>query len=353
MLLEKQLLFTLQCVPKISIILPTRNASATLADAVESILEQTCPHWELIAINDGSTDDTPALLNAFASRDPRIQVLHTDGMGIARALSYGLEHASAPFIARMDADDFCHCERLEKQLSFLQQNEHIGVVASRVKFGGDPRAAQGLATYTRWTNTLLSDSKIRLNRFVESPLIHPSVMFRKTLLAEHGGYREGHFPEDYELWLRWMQAGVSFAKLRETLLTWNDHSDRLTRTDDSHYGETAFTQLKATYLATHLNQVLGTRKLLLWGAGRTSRQRWRPLAQAGFAPVAYLDIDPRKCHQHIAGIPVLDAEQALLDYPAPHSYIVGMVGSRGARQLIRERLLTSGRTEGRDFIFAA
>src|SRR2546425_6870649 len=98
-------------------------------------------------------------------------------------------------------------------------------------------------------------------------------MFRRELLNKHGGYREGDFPEDYELWLRWLDAGVTMAKVPRVLLTWNDAPERLSRTD-RRYDVEAFYRCKAFYLARWLKRhVDASRPLLVWGAGRPTRKR--------------------------------------------------------------------------------
>ena len=102
-----------------------------------------------------------------------------------------------------------------------------------------------------WTNGLLTHEEIALARFVESPLAHPSVMFRRSLVERWGGYAEGAFPEDYELWLRWLDAGVRMEKLADPLLIWNDSPTRLSRRDPRYAAE-AFYRVKARYLARWL-----------------------------------------------------------------------------------------------------
>lgn len=127
-------------------------------------------------------------------------------------------------------------------------------MGNRVRFGGDPHVAAGYARHVSWTNRLLTHDEISLARVVESPLAHPSVTFRRELVERWGGYREGDFPEDYELWLRWLEAGVRMDKLAESLLVWNDSPTRLSRCD-RRYDKEAFYRLKARYpgrwLAAH------------------------------------------------------------------------------------------------------
>ncbi len=336
--------------PRISVVMPVWNARVTVATAVRSILDQTEPDLELIAVDDGSTDGTPELLAALSRHDSRVRVLRTPHRGIVAALNTGIEAAGAPLIARMDGDDRALPERLERQAAFMDAHPEIGLAACCVLFGGDAGAGEGFARYVAWNNSLLTPGQIELNRFIESPLVHPSVVFRRELPARFGAYREGDFPEDYELWLRWLDAGVKMAKLPEPLLVWNDSGGRLTRTDQRYAARAIFT-CKARYLARWLERNNPHHpRAVVWGAGRETRKRAETLTGHGVQIAAYVDIDPRKIGNVIAGRPVLSPEEL----PAPGAcFIVSCVGSRGAREDIRERLRQRGWIEGRHMIMAA
>lgn len=309
-----------------------RNGETRLAAALDSLLAQTDSDFEIIAVDDRSSDQTPAILKQRSVRDARLRVLSTSpdsGQGIVAALNLGLWAAKGRYIARMDADDICHPERLRLQAEYLDAHAAIGLVASRVQFAGDRQAQRGLALFVDWTNDLLTPADIARSRFIETPIIHPSVMFRRRLIRSHGGYRCGDFPEDYELWLRWLDAGVQFAKLPQALLEWTDRPDRLTRSD-SRYAPEAFFRVKAPYIARWLAANNPAHpQVVVWGAGRTARRRFRWLAAEGVEPIAYVDIDPKKIGWKIAGVPVIPADEI----PA-EAFVLIYVGKRGARQLI-------------------
>lgn len=312
-----------------------RNGGAHLAVALDSLFAQTDADFEIIAVDDASTDQTPALLAERSADDKRLRVLSTKGaeQGIVAALNLGISAAKGRYIARMDADDICHPERLQVQAEYLDAHVEVDVIASRVEFAGDRQAQRGLALFVDWTNELLTPSQISRSRFVETPIIHPSVMFRRELVQLHGGYRSGDFPEDYELWLRWLDAGVQFAKLPQFLLHWTDRPDRLTRSDP-RYGVEAFFRIKAPYIARWLAANNPTHpQVVVWGAGRTARLRFRCLAAEGVEPIAYVDIDPKKIGWKIAGVPVISADEI----PAG-AFVLIYVGKRGARQLIEDCL---------------
>jgi glycosyltransferase involved in cell wall biosynthesis len=334
----------------ISVVMPVHNAASTLAAAVDSLFRQTEPGWELIAVDDGSTDASGAILDAYARRDRRVRVIRAGRRGLVWALNAGLSAARGPLVAPLDADDVCLPERLARQREHLESSPAVGVIASRVCFGGDPERAAGYARYVSWTNRLLTHEDISLARFVESPLAHPSVMFRRTLVERHGAYADGDFPEDYELWLRWLEAGVRMEKLAAPLVVWNDSPTRLSRCDH-RYAQEAFSRLKARYLARWLS---GHNRhhpaVLVWGAGRITRKRAQPLVDEGIAIQAFIDIDPFKVGRRIAGRPVL----APAELPSPAtSFVVSYVGSSDAREQIARELEGAGYRCGTSYILAA
>lgn len=365
-------------------LLPARNAAATLGRALAGIRGQTWTDWELVLVDDGSTDGTLELAREEARGDPRIRVLPRPPEGLVAALNAGLEYARGEYVARMDADDEAHPERLAEQLRLLEERPELGLAGCLVEFAGDARAGAGYALHVDWLNSLVTPEAIALNRFVESPLAHPSVMFRRALVARHGGYRAGGFPEDYELWLRWLDAGVQMAKVPRVLLRWHDSPGRLSRAD-ARYDPEAFFQLKAEWIARWLRasgvvagrrilaQVAGgsgtaesgrtlahgelsgegaARPVLVWGAGRPTRKRAAHLERHGIRIAGYVDIDPRKTTPALGGTGVPVIAPGALPEPG-RAFVLGYVAARGARDLIRPQLAARGYVEGRDFLMCA
>ena len=152
--------------------MPVRNGAATVARAVASIRAQTFSNWELIAVDDGSTNGTREILRELASGEPRMKVIEREHAGVAAAANAGATAARGEFLARMDADDVSHPERLAEQVAFLDAaaNRDIGVVGCLVEFGGDRAAGAGYALHVDWVNSLITSEEIALSRFVESPV---------------------------------------------------------------------------------------------------------------------------------------------------------------------------------------
>jgi glycosyltransferase involved in cell wall biosynthesis len=329
--------------PSVSLLMPVRDARDTVAAAVSSVLAQTFPDWELVLVDDGSQDGTTELLRQFAAQDARIVVIVQEPKGIAEALNRGLEVCRGECIARMDADDVMDARRLEIQKAFLAANDDCGLVSCRVRFGG---SEAGYGAHVDWVNALMNHEEMSLRRFVEAPVAHPSVMFRRELIETHGGYRDGPFPEDYELWLRWLAAGVRFGKVDEELLTWNDPPQRLSRTD-ARYSVEAFYTMKCLYLKKWLETHAAGREIWLWGAGRVTRRRFDALAEV---ITGFIDVDECKRGQHRDGRVVRMVDELP---EREGSFILAGVGARGAREAIHAHLTRRGWVEGAHFLLVA
>ncbi|MDF7798322.1 glycosyltransferase [Pontiellaceae bacterium B1224] len=327
---------------KVSVVMPAYNAESTIFQTLESLRAQQFQSLEIIVVNDGSTDGTLDILR------PRkdIRLIDRPHRGIVPALNDGLAAVSGDYIARMDADDLCHPERIEQQVAYLEKFPTLGMVGSRVEFGGDRGKQAGYAAYVDWINSLIEPDEIALNQFVESPFAHPSVMFRRELPEKYGAYRDGPFPEDYELWLRWMGHGVQCGKVDQELITWNDPPTRLSRTD-TRYSIDAFYETKARYLFQWLKKNNPHHPdVIVWGAGRVTRKRASVLEQYGLRITHYIDLKPRTLN---CGTPVIHHSKI----PDPAScFILPMVGNRGARRNIHTFLKERGFTKGANCIFA-
>lgn len=330
--------------------MPCFNAAATVAHAVESIRSQSLPDWELIVVDDGSTDGSADIVAGIAPGDARIRVARVPHGGVAAASNHGFSLSRAPVVARMDADDVSRRDRLEIQLDQLLEHPWLGAVTCLAQFAGDAAAAGGYAHHVEWTNRQRTPEAIGMNRFIDLPFAHPTLMYRRELVETHGGYLHGDFPEDYEMVLRWMAAGVKIGKIAETLYDWHDPPARLSR-NDARYDPMAFHRCKAPYLAQAIAAAgCCDRELWVWGAGRPARKCAAPLEQAWKPASGFIDIDPRKIGRVLHGRPVVSPGHLP---PTGSAVIASYVGTRGARDSIRSELLRSGREEGVDFWICA
>ena len=185
--------------PLVSVLLPTRDAAATLRAAAVSILRGSLRDLELVVVDDGSTDATPALLDRLAGRDRRVRVVRGPGEGIAAALTRGLAASDAPLVARMDADDVAWPGRLALQVAALAAEPALAAAGARVRLFPRARVQGGMRRYVAWLNGLTSPALVARDLFVEAPLVHPAALLRRGPLEQVGGWRDGPFPEDYDL----------------------------------------------------------------------------------------------------------------------------------------------------------
>jgi len=187
--------------PQITVLMPAYNAEKYIAEAISSVLGQTFADFELVIVNDGSTDDTLTIIRSFD--DKRIVVISQPNQGVAAALNTGLQHARAQYIARFDADDICHPQRLKKQYHFLQNNPEYILVGSDADYileNGDLLFHFKCIAHTH--------EEILQKLYFYCPFVHPAVMYKKESVCRAGGYpADAHNFEDYLLWTAIARAG--------------------------------------------------------------------------------------------------------------------------------------------------
>jgi glycosyltransferase involved in cell wall biosynthesis len=211
--------------PRVSVILAAYNAERFLAAAIESVLAQTFGDFELVVIDDGSTDSTRPIASAFAARDDRVRVISRPNTGQVVAAIDGIAASSAPLIARMDADDVCLPHRLERQVAFMDAHPEVVLLGGAYELiDEDDRL---LRTMTQPTD----DASLQ-RRCLEgtTPICQPLAMFRRDAYDRAGGYdRAFDAAEDLELWLRLGEVG-RLACLPDVLLRYRQHAGSISET---------------------------------------------------------------------------------------------------------------------------
>ncbi len=331
--------------PKLSVILPYYNAEKTLERAVCSVLNQTFKDFELILINNNSSDSGEHIALRLAGKDKRIKLISEKNQGVSYAANAGIKFAKSPYLARTDADDEMLPTRLEKQIQFLEQNPDIDICATQVEHVGDENT-EGIRQYVEFTNRILSPEAVLANRFRDLPVINPTLMFRKIVFEQNGLFLHDNLPEDYEFFLRLCRAGVKFQKIPEKLHKWYDSETRLTRTH-LRYTRDAFWAVKAKYLALFLKDShKQNRDLYIWGAGRKAKRAAEFLSAQQIEIKAYIDVDKRK----------IKAEDVIFYTeipPAGTCFIISFVAKRGIGEQIKQYLIRKNYHETEDFIISA
>lgn len=211
--------------PRVTVVLPVWNAGEYLAAAVESIRVQTLADWELLAIDDGSTDGSRQILDDVAGRDDRIVVISRPNRGLAATLQEGIDRARSGTVALMNADDVSHSDRLARQLAYLERHPTVAALGTQTRLLVDGRAT---AIESRLP---LTPQACRRFLSVAPPLAHPTVMLRRDAVRAVGGYRPQSYVEDYDLWLR-LADRFDLANLPDALLDYRIHDGQFSSARD-------------------------------------------------------------------------------------------------------------------------
>jgi hypothetical protein len=232
--------------PTVSVVLSVRNGGEDLPTALDTILTQSFADFELIAINNGSTDGTRECLDQIA--DPRVRVYHQEDKGLAAALNRGISLARGRYIARQDHDDLAHPSRLAKQVAFLDAHPEHGLVGTRAEIWvGDTPSG-------RFHDHPTEDDILRFDLLFNNPFVHSSVMIRKSALDRVGGYTTDPArqpPEDYELWSR-IARHYRVANLGERLTVYREVLSSMSRA-----GERPFLEKLVTISSENLAHATG------------------------------------------------------------------------------------------------
>jgi glycosyltransferase involved in cell wall biosynthesis len=321
--------------PEVSVLLPVRDAGPWLGPSLASLARQRFADWEIVAVDDGSRDESGDRLERAARRfgAARMRVLHTPPRGLPAALALALAQARGRLLARHDADDLSHPDRLALQHAFLGRRREIAVVGTRLRLFPASFVGAGMHRWAAWHNSLLSHDAMAGDALIDSPLAHGTAMLRREWLERVGGWRERGWAEDLDLWLRLLAAGARFAKLPRVLYAWRQHAASATRRDP-RYARERMTALKCHALASGM--LAEARDVTVAGVG-TSLARWT--AALGQLP---LEVHAVSCTRPVP------AEIAAWRTP-----VVLVVMSAVTRAPWRAALTGQRLVEGRDFVFVA
>lgn len=331
--------------PLVSVVLPYYNAEKTLSDAITSVLNQTFDNFELILVNNNSKDGSLTIANNFAKRDSRVILLSEQKQGVAHAANLGNSLARGQFIARMDADDISLPNRLTAQVAHLQNNSKLEVSATQVKYINQNPSSTSFHHFVNWSNSIITQSQIRKNKFVEFPLVNPSIMVRSEIFKKIGLFEDGYFPEDYQWFLKAEEAECIIEKIPEILLEWKDSSDRLTRIDNK-YSTEAFFKIKTHFLAKEIKKLNPQNtNVWIWGAGKLGYARSQWLLGHGVRISGYIDIKEKKLEQY----PCINFSEISIQKTP---FIISYITNRNKRNEVRDYLNSKGFEESKNYIIA-
>jgi len=330
--------------PLVSILIPFKNTAAFLHECLNSIVSQSYPHWEVLAVDDHSIDGSRELVASFAGHDARFRVLENGGNGIIEALRTAFATSKGGLITRMDSDDIMHPDRLKIMVNSLLQNGKGHLAIGQVRYFSDRGISDGYARYEGWLNTLTASGTNYSEIYKECVIPSPCWMVHREDLNTCGAFESDRYPEDYDLAFRFYESGLRCIPCTHVLHLWRDYPSRTSRTSE-HYAQNYFLDIKLYYfLKLDFKQ---NRVLAVWGAGTKGKLIARGLADKGI-PFIWLCDNPRKIGKKIYGRE-LHHFSALSEIKRPQSIIT--VANDEAQQMIRDYLKVQGHDPLTDYFF--
>ncbi len=315
----------------ISILLPFYNEENYIRQCLRSIQGQSYTNWELIAIDDQSTDGSPEIVREMQKKDGRIKYLLNPEKGVIKALSNGFKESRGDLITRMDADDYKTPDNL-MELAGLVSSE--GTIATgMVKYFSDEADGLqgGYARYEKWINNVIRDEACFSHVYKECTIPSPCWMVCREDLIKAGAFNSERYPEDYDLNLRFHQAGLKVRSVKKVIHYWRDHNRRVTR-NDHRYSDNFFIDLKLPYFID--NECDDGSNIVLWGAGKKAKEVAKRLVSEQF-PFQWISNNKRKLGLDIYGVRL----KAQKDYVfKPHHKIIIAISSPQDQQSIQSIL---------------
>jgi glycosyltransferase involved in cell wall biosynthesis len=331
-----------------SILMPTFNTAPYLAECLESILAQTEQEWELIAVNNFSTDASPDILQAYAERDPRIRFFHNEDVlgktGVSPANRFAYRQATGQLITRMDSDDIMPPNRLALMKKMLLEHGEGHVATGSIQYFGENGVGEGFRRYEAWLNGLAASGRNFEAIYRENVLPSPVWMAWRSDLERAAAFQEDVYPEDYDLTFRLRHVGCKIVATTELLHHWRERPDRASRVEEK-YLDHSFLELKTHwFLKTDYDE---TRPLVLWGAGRKGK-RLAALLRNENAPFRWVCDQPSKWGHVIGGVK-MERFEVLAQLPG--AQVIVAVAAPEEQAVITAYLNELGMKTGIDFWF--
>ena len=255
--------------PLVSILIPFKNTANYLEDCLESLLKQTFTSWELLIVDDGSTDASRIIVQKYTDKDSRIQLFNNQGKGIIEALRTAYNHAKGTFITRMDSDDIMMENKLMELQKSLKTQGRGHLALGKVRYFSEAGIGDGYKRYEVWLNSLTTKGNNFDEIYKECVIPSPCWMVYKTDFDKCNGFTPNTYPEDYDLAFRFFKYGLKCIPTNEVLHLWRDYPLRTSRID-VNYLENSFLELKVNYFLELSYQK--ERKLIVWGAGTKGKK---------------------------------------------------------------------------------
>ena len=255
--------------PLVSIIMAAKDTEPYLHDCIDSIINQTYHNWELIAVNDHSSDRTPQILDEYAEKDARVRVFHSSDHKLIPALQEGYKHVRGTLLNRMDSDDKMPDYKLEVLVDqWLKYGKGTVIAGGTEHFVDHGEVGNGFRRYEQWLNKVARNSQHKEEIYTECVIPSHSWLMHKDDFDTVGAFDSEIYPEDYDLCFRIYEKGLKIIGIDKVLHYWRDRSNRISRTWDC-YKDNRYFDLKLRNFYK-LDRDL-TRPLVLWGAGNNGK----------------------------------------------------------------------------------
>ncbi len=330
--------------PLVSILTPFKNTAPYLTECLESVIGQTYRNWELLIVDDHSSDESFEIVQQFANNDNRIKLLKNKNHGIIEALRLALNNSCGQYITRMDSDDVMLPHKLSTMVTSLQHYGKKHLAIGCVKYFGSGGISNGYQRYELWLNNLTNKGANYSEIYKECPVPSPCWMSHREDLLACGAFDHDRYPEDYDLTFRFYKQGLKCIPSDKLLHMWRDYPSRTSRTHP-HYAQNYFLDIKLHYFLQldHDNN----RPLTVWGAGFKGKHIAKILKKSNINFTWVCD-NPNKIGKAIYGIRLQGFDQ-LKNLNHPQSVIT--VANEVAQAEINSYMDTLNLRAMKDYFF--
>lgn len=328
----------------VSILIPFKNTEIYLSDCLDSIINQSYKQWEVLIVDDHSTDSSYQLVEQYALKDKRIKLFKNQGQGIIDALKLAFTNSQGGFVSRMDSDDIMHPDKLKIMTTNLVKHGKKHVAVGLVKYFSETGIQEGYKTYENWLNKLTHTGNNYTEIYKECVIPSPCWMVYREDLMTCGAFNYNRYPEDYDLTFRFYKHHIKCIPCDTVLHFWRDYSTRTSRTH-VHYAQNHFTSLKIHFfLDIDYNK---NKTLTIWGAGTKGKIIAKTLVEKKI-PFEWICDNPNKIGRDIYG-KTLKAFQELKHIKNPQSIVT--VANKKAQKEIRNYLNELNLKPVEDYVF--
>ena len=283
---------------KVSVLMPFKNTEEFLGECLRSLLAQSYEDWDLLAVDDHSTDKSTDIVRKFSELDNRILIFTNSGNGIIPALRLAYAESSGAFITRMDSDDVMAPDKLKNLVDQLHHSGPGHIAQGQVKYFSDLGISDGYARYERWLNKLIAEGTNFNEIYKECVIASPCWMVFRKDLDRCGAFQSNTYPEDYDLTFRFYKHGLKCIPCNKVLHFWRDYPTRTSRISE-HYAQNYFLEIKISYFL-ELDKD-HNRPLAVWGAGTKGKTIAKYLINRDI-PFYWLCDNPKKIGKKIYGM---------------------------------------------------